>query len=580
MIIQKLMLPPSPSTYPQKMFYRGGAVCATSTACLYLAKGTAAWFDTFYNAVSVRTWRGDCELPDLSLRITGDGEVVVKFGLLRDGKSLAWLGDAPVRLGSVPVELSVPGWAELTEGLLFVTIAAISDACISDGAFVTEAPVVRPVKLGLVITHFNRQKQALAAANMLAEAVLDRADGEIELAIVDNSRNFPADALTHPEHVSVIGNINCGGSGGFTRGLLHFKDAAFTHCLFMDDDASCLPESIWRARTYFAYCKLREKIGVSGILLKDVAPNIVHEAGAFFRKGRCQAVCYGADVNAINRLLELDRSRSEGRYGAWCFFGFCIRDVTRYPFPFFVRGDDVLFGLSNHFKIKTLLGVATRIDDFANKDSPMTRYLSVRADLVISIFTQEAKPLRWWWNFRRLNRATVLCYVYGQADGVALAMEDILYREHLFDGDMTGSRFRAALAGLKQVDRPVADAPLITYQSNSAHEHRLRKIVRTLTLNGLLIPKCLYKKEIVLPKREGLNDKGCYRYKTVYYYNDEAGTVSEAVHNKFKITSRLWRSVPMLFKVLLNFGSARKKIESDIQRLTTEQFWRDFLLNK
>ncbi len=74
--------------------------------------------------------------------------------------------------------------------------------------------------------------------------------------------------------------------------------------------------------------------------------------------------------------------RSPKIYGGWWFFAFPIKQVTRYPFPFFVRGDDINFSLANDFHITTLNGVVSFAEDFSDKESPMTLYLDLRNHMV------------------------------------------------------------------------------------------------------------------------------------------------------------------------------------------------------
>jgi len=77
----------------------------------------------------------------------------------------------------------------------------------------------------------------------------------------------------------LIPNTNVGGSGGFTRGLLYLKDNGFSHCLFMDDDASCHEESIKRTYAYWSYVVDDRSMGISGILFDENFPVTVLEAG-------------------------------------------------------------------------------------------------------------------------------------------------------------------------------------------------------------------------------------------------------------------------------------------------------------
>lgn len=578
MIIQNIVFPSECSDYPQEMFYRGSGFHKAQEGSFFLAAGQCADFDTFFNAVSVGVWRTDCRIETLSFHVSGEGRALVRFGLHRENKPLLWLSEKLFDLSSEGHDIPLSFWKDLTEGVLFVRVCAQSHVNLAHSYFETAQPVRGDVKLGLVITHFNRQKQALAAANLLGAQILDAAGGEIELAIVDNSQNFPTDALTHPSHIHVIANRNCGGSGGFTRGLLHFKDEGFTHCLFMDDDASCLPESVLRARAYFCYCT-EKKIGLSGILLKDSLPQIVHEAGCIWKNADWSPVCQGLNVSDPATLLSIERCRQEANYGAWCFFCFAIADVERFPFPFFVRGDDITFSLQNHMSIRTICGISTRIDSFMNKESPMTRYLAFRSLLVMSRVVGDASPSMWWRRFKEWNHSCTRQYAYGQADGTYLALNDVLTRDHLFDGDMDGSRFRKSLAAFKQPTTAYSESTFGKYRRPSKPEPILRKLFRKLTVNGLLIPTCFFKKGLLVPKGTCPNFRQFFCFRTIYYYNDENGTVYATQHKKVAIVMRLLRDVTAFIRITLHYQVAVKRIDNAIEKLTQEAYWRKYLLD-
>ena len=77
--------------------------------------------------------------------------------------------------------------------------------------------------------------------------------------------------------VSVIPNMNAGGAGGFTRGMLEAlkekRKKALTHILLMDDDAIFMPDLF--VRVYGFLTTLKEKyraITLGGTLLREDYP--------------------------------------------------------------------------------------------------------------------------------------------------------------------------------------------------------------------------------------------------------------------------------------------------------------------
>src|SRR5204863_6262006 len=149
-----------------------------------------------------------------------------------------------------------------------------------DAAYVTSDPP-RKVRLGIVITHFNRQAQVVPAIGRIQRALLDRPALRelLTLTVVDNSRNL---GLASGDGVEVIANRNLGGTGGFVRGLLSLIDGGrHTHALFMDDDASCETESIARCLALLQYAR-SSALAVAGALLRALEPWRLLEKGARF----------------------------------------------------------------------------------------------------------------------------------------------------------------------------------------------------------------------------------------------------------------------------------------------------------
>lgn len=158
-------------------------------------------------------------------------------------------------------------------------------------------------------------------------------------------------------------NQNLGGTGGFARGMLSLIDGGtHIHALFMDDDASCETESIARALALLFHGRM-PRLAVTGSLISESRPWQLLENGARF-DGYVQPIGIGRNLHQVLALLDCGRGDPRPNYGAWWFFAFGRADVQRGPFPFFVRGDDIFFGLHNDFEVITTLGIACQGEDF------------------------------------------------------------------------------------------------------------------------------------------------------------------------------------------------------------------------
>ena len=422
-------------------------------------------------------------------------------------------------------------------------ISAFTPSCINSISLVTDEPPLHDVRLAVVITHFNRQKYVLKTVKSLSEALVHLKD-QLCVFVVDNSNNLPAEAKKYAE---VIPNANFGGSGGFTRGLLEAQRRGVTHVLFMDDDGNLEPESIERTLHIFEYAKpdKADKLAIAGTLLKEDMPGVINERGALFKKCTVHTNYGGLNMFDIDQILLAEETPVECNYGAWCYFAFPLKGVSHLPFPFFVRGDDILFGLQNKFDIKGTVGIGCWIPSFSEKESPQTVYLGNRSAATINFFTENSCKAAL--NLLRLQFfAKLNGYLYSSAKAVLMAFEDVFTKKDLYTGDLTGARFRSAIKEKCPGEKPdiVPSNPFELVFSKGRKERRLRRVMRRLTCNGLFIPQFFYKKKTLnLIKDFSADEKTVFLRRKIFYYYPR-------LHKGFLAKKSFAKGVALLFEYL------------------------------
>jgi hypothetical protein len=242
----------------------------------------------------------------------------------------------------------------------------------------------------------------------------------------------------------------------------------------MDDDAACEPESVWRTISLLARV-VEPRTAVSGAMLLEERPIIQHEKGAGIFRGPEQhglivPYGHGADVSLAEVVCRNERLPGPD-YGAFWFFAFPLASVTRWPFPFFVRGDDMDFSLANDFKVVTLNGIATWSIDFNKKLTPATDYLVTRSEIAICFMHRGLKS--GWAMVRRSLRnadASLGRFEYASARAIIRGIADALDGPSAFaENPAIGSRLasmKAAtpspalrIADLEYLRRPPGDVP-------------------------------------------------------------------------------------------------------------------------
>jgi galactofuranosylgalactofuranosylrhamnosyl-N-acetylglucosaminyl-diphospho-decaprenol beta-1,5/1,6-galactofuranosyltransferase len=413
--------------------------------------------DTYFNSFSVGKWKKYTFINDLAFSLIGTGKFLLRFGLHRYGYGFRWLLEHELTLSGEEHTVELPFWHDVHDGVLMVEILSFSGGWLSEASYLTSSGPCTEVTLGIIITTFNRQTYTISAEERLREQLFREAEfhEKIKLIIIDNGRNLPPGDVPS---ATVIPNKNLGGAGGYARGLIHLLGSGvFTHCLFMDDDASCEVEAIRRTYRLLQYSRVT-RLAIAGALLREVEPFRQFENGARF-DGICRPIKSNLDMRDPNAVI-FNEIEEVIDYGGWWFFAFALKDVQELPFPFFVRGDDIMFALRHKFKILTMNGICSWAEDFGLKNGPISTYLDVRSHLLqgllgnIQIGPMKLALITW-----RFFAASALCYNYATARSVVLAIRDVLAGPTFFERfpDAACSRREisefAGLEHVKPIDR-------------------------------------------------------------------------------------------------------------------------------
>jgi galactofuranosylgalactofuranosylrhamnosyl-N-acetylglucosaminyl-diphospho-decaprenol beta-1,5/1,6-galactofuranosyltransferase len=544
--------------------------------CVHFEQGGTVTTDTFYNALTVAAWKGRCGLQTLALALGGEGEFVVTIGLHRSGQATAWLDEQVLRLepqGNEP--LPVRGWSGIQDGLLFVHLRALGTAQLTAASWLTADAPRRDVTLGIVITHFNRQQQVLPAIARIRShlARRDELHGRVTLTVVDNSRNLP---LASADDVTVLPNRNFGGTGGFVRGLLSLIDGGrHTHALFMDDDASCEVESIGRCHALLRHAH-DDTSAVAGALLREAAPWQLVEKGARF-DGQVRAIAKDLDMRRTDDLLTAERPQVAPDYGAWWFFAFPIAAVRSWPFPFFVRGDDILFGLQNRFRIITMNGIACLGEDFAAKHNPLTAYLDARYHLALALMLGQRVTRRIGFVAGRLFLKALTSYHYSSARAVTLAVRHVLQGPEFFRDNLDLKAVREEIAGWTPNEKllPIDPTAHAVRGARVGRESRARRLLRLVTLQGFLLPDALLKQRTTVQEKAFHGSAGAvYRYKRVLYLHGPSSTGYLAEYDRARFFGAIADFVRAMTRLMREQRALQRAYAQGADALTKAPYWR------
>lgn len=547
---------------------------------------------TFYNAFSVAKWQKNTSVDSLFLRLRGSGEVILQLMLAKLDNvrnenehllsNLAGQETVKTVLREERVELDskhffdmdLTGYNKIRTGLIYFNIIPIEDGSLFYAGYLTRSPASQAVKLGLIITHFNRQKQLERAVNRIRNDFLydDEFKNCADLIIVDNSRNS---GVEEDENLRIIDSDNLGGSGGFSRGLLELARAGhYTHCVFMDDDASCEIEALRRTFRLMMF-STTPRMAVAGALLYEGAASRIYEKGAIF-DGLCRRIHPNLNVSSERELIYAEEEDIKPNYGGWWFFGFKLTDVQFYPFPFFVRGDDISFSLMNRFNIVTINGIAAYGDTFESKNGAMTTYLDVRSHLVQQIAILKHSRLKVLESLCRFFLKSLLSFEYGNARAVTLATADLAIGTDFFLENIDMSSRIPVLRSLSS-PQVATDFDSVASELDFIKPRRepvLRKLARALTINGVLLPNRALKDRCVF-QNQGFRARfsETYLYRRIYYASDRYSNGYIIEMDRWEMVACSWDFLKKLVYLARHYRAVHRDYSRNVPEIMSKDFW-------
>jgi len=555
--------------------------------------GGRVWFDTYMNLFSLNSWARGCTLGGLALDLRGEGRFHLRLiHLERPGGHTTLVLDEIVTLAPAGLRVDLTGRVDLgpgATGILILRLSALSEGRLTGGAWLAPAPdSLRDIRLALSVTTFRREAAVgISAARITAfldgegAPLLAAAGARLHLFVVDNGQSvaFPSDLAAHPR-LTLIPNANLGGAGGFARGLAAATDAGFSHCLFMDDDAAIQMESLLRTAAFLQLAR-SPRAAVSGAMISDARPWMMWENGAVFDRS-CRPRHVGTDLRdgptVIAMLADAARPRPKGFYAGWWYFAFPIAEVKHYPFPFFVRGDDISFSLAHDFDTVTLNGVISFQEDFSAKESPLTLYLDLRNHLHQHLVHNalEIGPNGTAKIVAHFLLRSVIRMHYDSGEAQLAAWEDIMRGPAFFAANADMIRRRPEIVGLARTEawRPTTPADLAVTPLPS-HEPPLRYGRRMKwLLNGHLIPLFgLFGGRRRIPVSHRGLIWPLWGVKEAVFLNLDESRAYSVRHSKRRGWGLIWRSFRIYLRWRRDYAALRAAHRKGYQDLANRNFW-------
>ena len=450
---------------------------AVAPGHVLLTAGQTIEFSGWLDALPLGYWGRFTTVNTVRLEVTSSAPVDVtvrlsdSLGICRDltsGTTSEGTFTASVDAG----EGADGGWAW---PIVTARAGAGAEATDVGWRWVTDDFVPQPNSLAVAITTFNRPEACLRQLAILAAAARDGGplDGVLgRVILVDQGPTPLAEtagfaAVQDPlgERLTVIRQRNLGGSGGVTRGLHEgFKDSRITHVALLDDDAVAQPEGLAYAWA-FAQAARRPTL-VGGHLFDAAAPTNLYRLGEDLDHARFTRTSLpGTSVNTdLAHAAVTDHPWLGPAYSAdfqpwWmCLVPRAAVEAIGLPMPFFVKWDDVEFGIrakAAGFGSVALPGSVVWRNSSVGKGAESTwRAYFLLRNRIVTALLHDTRPTL----LVTESMAVSLCHLARREPASAAlrwaALKDVLHGPGWLHRDLPMARDRAAETARREIVAP------------------------------------------------------------------------------------------------------------------------------
>lgn len=546
---------------------------------------------TIVNAFDVDAWKRATALNWLGLRlVVRSGHVKVALRNITADGSVTELHEVEQDGSGVQVFPRI----KLSEydGALMPFITYAEPESNYDIVFVTDdTPVTHNLRINYIFCTFKRASYVQHNTNVFRDYVRrNQAQCDAHLTIIDNG-STPAGldcGVEADENVSTFANNNTGGAGGFGRGIYEscYGELAgedFTHVCLLDDDIYLHREMFARNTAFMRFLKPGFHVGAP-MYPASSEKKVPRLSACFGHKYRGSvhpsdtAIGAGLDTSNLPDFINMDRHPDST---GWWWSCFATSDVHRIglPYPFFIKMDDVEYGLRlRDSGVELVIPYSFWVlhDDFEEKYSAAMQYFRFRNRWVLLSLQNRLGDTKAFIDaFSRLVRDFVVQRQYEHAQLLLNAMT------HFLEGPQALiEQEKKILKGIFSIVKNEKNAPMFAPPDNAEVINELdppktyrEKRINELSMNGHFRPSW---DNVAIDTSRHSVPTDCRNSKRVTYWNAQkcvGYTVtrnSRRALNLMRQLSRIRRAMkPSLQQVAERYRRAKP-------HLTSTTFWADY----
>ena len=338
---------------------------------------------TYFNGFFIKKWFDYTNLSKLKIELNLKGKYTVSLYGANIAEELDIL--TLEAENDFSYEFGFDKLKELAEkfDMLGVKLTAKEHCEFCGGGFWGEFSKLNKIHIGVTICTFKREKYLLPNLDKL-KTLTDK-NKNFSVTVIDNGQTLEE---KNADDLRILHNLNYGGSGGFTRGIIEgVEGKKATHILLMDDDVVIELSSLERLYSFLLGLKAEhdEKF-FAGAMLSIEKPLMQTENTGRWNKINGKSFGKGFILTDKKLLCANEYpTKGENSFAGWWFCCVPVKSVKKigYPLPIFIKGDDIEYGARNNQEILTMNGVSVWHETFQNKLSPAIQYFGDRNMLLL-----------------------------------------------------------------------------------------------------------------------------------------------------------------------------------------------------
>ena len=597
-ILQNIVLPNREVCAETNLYLRHDKGVVVYEDKIVFEKDTACDFSTYFNSFSLNKWLEYTNLDNIGISMVLEGRFFVEV------YSTIWFKGQVIQdcvyskefSCPMPVEIKVPVDISKNDNIYFRLISLQENSVAKKCAYYTDVneTTLNPVNIDLVMCTFKREEYIKRNIKLLKDNFLEakkyNASGHYNVIVVDNGQTLKKEDIeTGDGKVQLYPNLNTGGAGGFSRGMIEsLKQKRATHILFMDDDVLVQIEAF--ERTYNLLRLLKEEYKdafLGGAMFRMDQKNIQHENLAAFRGSYLLGMKGGLNVaDYINVLFNEKFEKLDNMYCAWwyCCMPVTMLGLDNLPYPFFIRMDDMEFSIRNIKHCMSMNGISVWHEAFDKKYSAlMENYFMFRNNMVVNTIHMNYPLTGHIKFFMRRFVKEIFRYDYPGAELLLDGVERFLEGPEFFKNVDTVEDLKVH-GDKKLKTKPIQEITEMEpfwgaywQDVDNVYEGKLKKIFRFLTINGHLLPDFFF-------KERGYAEYGYFTNSKMYFCkkmllgcdrNFDTGVILKI--DRMKCFSLICRYIKLNISLVLNYQKLRKEYKNSFKEMTGIDFWKKYL---